>query len=301
MLIACHACARQYDVGHLDPGKKIRCACGELNVIPQPQVREAPMQRCASCGGELEAGAKHCGYCEAAVTIEDRGWGESCPQCYARLIKDARFCSACGTQIQAQTVRKSTTSQSCPRCEGDLVTCEIHGGHFTECTGCGGVWLEEGSFEQVTSQHEHSSAVTTYFTTPDRITAALSAKRVNETKYLKCPACGDLMNRKNFARCSGVIIDWCRGHGYWFDAHELERILEFVAKGGLEKARSKQIEQHKQEVRKAESAARRARQQANRAGGRHGGITIGGMGGPVNTQDSLLGAVFGGLLAGWFG
>ena len=34
-------------------------------------------------------------------------------------------------------------------------------------------------------------AVTTYFTTPDRITAALSAKRVNETKYLKCPACGD--------------------------------------------------------------------------------------------------------------
>ena len=52
-------------------------------------------------------------------------------------------------------------------------------------------------------------------------------------RYLCCPVCGKHMNRRNFARASGVVIDWCRGHGYWFDAHELETILEFVARGGL--------------------------------------------------------------------
>ena len=54
MLIACHTCARQYDVTGLEPGQRIRCACGELNEIPEPRTREAPMQRCASCGGELQ-------------------------------------------------------------------------------------------------------------------------------------------------------------------------------------------------------------------------------------------------------
>jgi hypothetical protein len=50
------------------------------------------------------------------------------------------------------------------------------------------------------------------------------------------------MHRRNFASCSGVVIDWCRGHGWWFDATELGRILDFSAAGGLEKARAQRIE-----------------------------------------------------------
>jgi hypothetical protein len=30
------------------------------------------------------------------------------------------------------------------------------------------------------------------------------------------------MNRKNFGSVSGVVIDWCKGHGFWFDAEERE-------------------------------------------------------------------------------
>ena len=48
------------------------------------------------------------------------------------------------------------------------------------------------------------------------------------------------MNRINFARCSGVIVDICKGHGTWFDRDELSRIVEFVRGGGLEAARSKE-------------------------------------------------------------
>jgi Zn-finger nucleic acid-binding protein len=54
-----------------------------------------------------------------------------------------------------------------------------------------------------------------------------------EIRYLSCPICRGLMNRVNFGRRSGVIVDVCRAHGTWFDAGELVTALEFVAQGGL--------------------------------------------------------------------
>jgi len=59
------------------------------------------------------------------------------------------------------------------------------------------------------------------------------------------------MNRMNFARCSGVIVDVCRGHGTWFDASELRGIVEFIRAGGLELSRQKEkrgIEFERQEL-----------------------------------------------------
>jgi Zn-finger nucleic acid-binding protein len=46
------------------------------------------------------------------------------------------------------------------------------------------------------------------------------------------------MNRKNFAQSSGVILDLCAKHGVWLDRGELERVLGFVADGGLARARA---------------------------------------------------------------
>jgi Zn-finger nucleic acid-binding protein len=48
------------------------------------------------------------------------------------------------------------------------------------------------------------------------------------------------MNRMNFAHCSGVVVDVCRGHGTWFDRDELRQIVEFIRAGGLELARQKE-------------------------------------------------------------
>ena len=48
------------------------------------------------------------------------------------------------------------------------------------------------------------------------------------------------MNRMNFARCSGVIVDVCRGHGVWFDRDELRGIIEFIRAGGLDLSRQKE-------------------------------------------------------------
>jgi Zn-finger nucleic acid-binding protein len=48
------------------------------------------------------------------------------------------------------------------------------------------------------------------------------------------------MNRINFAHCSGVIVDVCKGHGTWFDRDELSKIVQFIRSGGLEMARQKE-------------------------------------------------------------
>jgi len=42
--------------------------------------------------------------------------------------------------------------------------------------------------------------------------------------YIPCVRCGELMNRKNFSRISGVVIDECSSHGVWLDAGEIEKI-----------------------------------------------------------------------------
>jgi Zn-finger nucleic acid-binding protein len=48
------------------------------------------------------------------------------------------------------------------------------------------------------------------------------------------------MNRNNFAKVSGVIIDTCKSHGVWFDANELPQVIEFIRKGGLDYSRQKE-------------------------------------------------------------
>jgi Zn-finger nucleic acid-binding protein len=51
------------------------------------------------------------------------------------------------------------------------------------------------------------------------------------------------MNRKNFGGMSGVVVDVCKKHGTWFDEGELPRVLEFVASGGLERAKRREDEE----------------------------------------------------------
>ena len=50
--------------------------------------------------------------------------------------------------------------------------------------------------------------------------------------------CGKMMNRVNFGRHSGTVIDVCRGHGTFLDAGELHAIVTFIRDGGLDRARA---------------------------------------------------------------
>jgi Zn-finger nucleic acid-binding protein len=72
----------------------------------------------------------------------------------------------------------------------------------------------------------------------------------DKVRYVPCPECGQLMNRVNFARCSGVVVDVCKGHGTWFDRDELRRIVEFIRGGGLSVSREREKREVAEERRK---------------------------------------------------
>jgi len=66
--------------------------------------------------------------------------------------------------------------------------------------------------------------------------------RLGTVRYRRCAACQNMMNRVNFGRVSGIVVDLCKGHGVWFDPGELQSVLHFVANGGLERMRESEAE-----------------------------------------------------------
>jgi len=105
-----------------------------------------------------------------------------------------------------------------------------------ECGACLGLWLDVPAFEKICADREEQAAVLGAASPAPHHSVTGSAK----ITYAPCPECAQLMNRINFARCSGVIVDVCKGHGTWFDRDELSRIVEFIRAGGLEASRARE-------------------------------------------------------------
>jgi Zn-finger nucleic acid-binding protein len=116
-----------------------------------------------------------------------------------------------------------------------------------ECERCRGVWVDAATFEHICASHEAQAAVLHQ----DARAAPPAAAAIH---YRKCVACGKMMNRLNFGRLSGTIVDVCRGHGTFLDAGELHRIVRFIQGGGLDRARQRQFEDLKDEERRLRAA-----------------------------------------------
>jgi Zn-finger nucleic acid-binding protein len=135
-----------------------------------------------------------------------------------------------------------------------MTSIELGGEAMRECETCGGLWLEVAEFEKICASREEQAAVLGGASPVPHH----EANSENTVRYIPCPQCRELMNRVNFAHCSGVIVDICKGHGTWFDCDELSRIIQFIRDGGLEAARQKekrQIEFERQQLRAEQSSA----------------------------------------------
>ena len=143
----------------------------------------------------------------------------------------------------------------CPRCKTDMSSVKIGGEAMRECEHCGGLWLDVTTFDRICAGREQQAAVLggASVAPAHQVTSNANGFRVT---YAPCPQCGELMNRINFARCSGVIVDVCRGHGTWFDRDELRQIVEFIRGGGLDLAHQKErneLEMERQRLTTAQS------------------------------------------------
>ena len=117
-----------------------------------------------------------------------------------------------------------------------------------ECGRCRAVWIDAGTFEHICASQESQAAVLHQWPGQQRVKAS------GEVKYRKCVACGTMMNRMNFGRLSGAIVDVCRGHGTFLDAGELHAVVRFIQGGGLDRARERQIEDLKEQEQRLRQA-----------------------------------------------
>jgi Zn-finger nucleic acid-binding protein len=105
-----------------------------------------------------------------------------------------------------------------------------------ECEACDGTWLEAATFERLCADRESQAAV---LQREPSETPPASNKPVH---YRPCPRCGKLMNRINFGRASGAVVDVCRGHGTFLERGELHQVVQFILNGGLQRARQLELD-----------------------------------------------------------
>ena len=186
---------------------------------------------CPNCGAAAAPDSVKCPYCHSSIATR------VCPCCYGAVAIGMAHCPSCGAEVVSGTPGKEVTLP-CPRCRLALSVVPVGSHTLHECLRCGGLWVKKAAFQDICTSQEEQEAV---LGIGGEAESAGGSPPGVQRVYVPCPECGKLMNRKNFAGCSGVVLDWCREHGSWFDRRELQQIITFVRSGGLRKSRQREL------------------------------------------------------------
>jgi Zn-finger nucleic acid-binding protein len=216
-------------------------------------MADAGSLRCPGCGAAAEPDSGRCRYCRARLATV------SCPSCFTLGFEGAAYCHKCGAaRVRA---RKDDAGARCPACRSELQRIDVGTTPLLECASCDGIWVDADVFERLCAQREPQAAVL------QRLSTRTSEKTTAAVKYRPCLRCGTMMNRVNFGKLSGAVIDVCRGHGTFLDAGELHQIMAFIQGGGLDRARARSIEELKEEERRLKDLQRHAMLDRRASGG----------------------------------
>jgi len=186
---------------------------------------------CPNCGASVAPDSPSCCYCGSAIAVR------VCPSCFGAVSVGMLHCPHCGAEASNSEPQKADAF-NCPRCEVNLSPIGV-GKHILQvCAQCGGIWADKNAFQGICTHEEDQEAVLGFQSNASPAPVQASKPR---RAYIPCPKCGKLMNQKNFSGSSGVILDWCRDHGSWFDKDELRKIVAFIKDGGLRKAREREL------------------------------------------------------------
>lgn len=231
-LVACQVCHAQYDVSNVD-AKFVDCRCGERVDTSPLRAAEARVQRCGSCGGAVTDEAESCAYCGGALARDPGKLSLICPECFARSADDSRFCTACGVAFRPEPLQLEGYEFPCPVCTALMPPRRVGGVGINECLTCHGLWVPGDGFDTLVSraiEARRNAEPAELLVRKPRVTGSNPARQ--HVQYRKCPECDAFMQRRNYRKKSGVIIDTCVTHGTWLDANELEQIAGFILSGG---------------------------------------------------------------------
>jgi len=203
--------------------------------------------RCPSCGAPAAADAARCGYCRSRLATA------SCPTCFGLLFQGAAYCPHCGA---ARSRSESSEAQPthCPACRAHMHWVRVGTTDLLECGECDGTWMEAATFERLCADREGQAALLPTRAAP--VPADTAVGPAGPVHYRPCPRCGKLMNRINFGRLSGTVVDVCRGHGTFLDRGELHQVVRFIMEGGLDRARQAERDQLIEEQRRLQALGR---------------------------------------------
>ena len=239
---------------------------------------QAGSLKCPNCGApSRSAGASRCDYCRATLATV------SCPSCFGLLFDGAAFCPHCGS-ARSRAEGAGTERVPCPACKGGRMTwVKVGETDLLECGTCDGTWIEAAAFERICTSHESQAAVLH----TSGAAAAVSTRA--PVRYRKCPSCRKMMNRINFGRSSGAVVDVCKGHGTFLDRGELHQIVRFIQAGGIDRARAAELQRLSDEQRRLRDLQRdQARVMAPSSTAKWNDASVG----------NLLSAVLRGLVGG---
>lgn len=183
------------------------------------------------------------------------------------MFDGAAFCPTCGAR-RSRAEGPADRALTCPACGQGLARIDVGSASFHECAACDGVWVDADVFERLCADKEAQAAV---LHRPVPTQASTGASQ--PVRYRRCVRCGTMMNRVNFGRLSGAVVDVCKKHGTFLDAGELQQIVTFIHGGGLDRARARQIEELREEQVKLKIVEARANAARGKAGP-HGSLGI---------------------------
>lgn len=220
----------------------------------------------------------------------------NCTNCSAPLPPDSIQCAYCGSRndtdlrgVHSYTTHELESARSCPRCAVSLRTIDlnIHGRFLIErCDRCLGLFFDPNELEALLE-----ATVTNVFSINSSRLDSIKTVRTAGAQgafYIKCPACGKIMNRVNFGATSGVIIDRCREHGVWLDGGELRHLFEWMKAGGKLLQQERDEERKRVEQRELEQSARRESAQHRDGGMFQAGSGYDQFGDPLRQSDPDL-------------
>jgi Zn-finger nucleic acid-binding protein len=232
-LVACADCHAQYDVTDVLDAE-IACRCGSTIENRIHTGIDALVHRCGSCGAQVSGEAEGCDYCGSEIVRDEKRLSLICPECYGRNAEESRFCTACGVAFRPQQVEIEGQELPCPACSCLMPPRAIGGIGINECPQCNGIWAPEKRFDQLVAkacEAAQAGGPAQVVAKDARLAGGNPYSR--RVVYRNCPVCDGHMQRTNFQKRSGVILDRCHTHGTWLDADELEQVAGFILEGGM--------------------------------------------------------------------
>ncbi len=233
------------------PGATVTCTCGRAVTLPAARPSlvpvsapssggpyrasatnvEEPESKCPYCGNHIEALVRICPHCDVRLD------NVRCTRCFSLQGPGSFSCRRCGQALELEPLLDATDAP-CPRCTKPLEMSSAMDNPVHECPRCGGMFIGRDVLAEILCRAELSGPL------PE---PPLKRSTLGPVSYIPCPLCHTSMNRVNFGKVSGVIVDVCRNHGTWFDPGELTMVIAFAASGGLSKTREREQQESKDE------------------------------------------------------